>query len=195
MWVDHNVSYSAMLFADKAGSSNPLLLLRHHKANFNPPYACYWNNFLFCQRIFSWFWNWNGHFKNFCQFFMIYLTWFYSAAMRLEGGWYAEQKSTIICLKCIDYVSMEHKLLFYGIEASKYLIKSFLTLPYFRSNCFPVVMTPGFVLRLVNHVCFSLFLSFCVGCVVFFCDQNNVKLSNLDENVPSVVIMIFCYFL
>lgn len=55
-----------------------------------------------------------------------------------------------MCLKCIDYLSMEYKLLFYGTETSRYLMEAFQT--SFRSNSFPVVMAAVYVLQLVNHV-------------------------------------------
>lgn len=118
---------------------------------------------------------------------------------------YETRKWMICCTKKCIYMFKMHWLHFYGmqflfyeIQASTYLMKSFLLLPYFRWNCFLVVVPPIFVLRLTNHICSpSCFhiVWFCGLLLGFFCEQNNVKLSKLNENVPSVVIMIFCYFL
>lgn len=101
-----------------------------------------------------------------------------------------------MCFNCIDFVSVEYKLLFYGIEVSRYPIKYFLTLLYFRSNCCVVITAPetyqscwflplvlcGFVV-----LCFGGFwggggFSF----VCFPCDQKSVQISNLGKNVPLV---------
>lgn len=51
VWVNHNVSYSARLFADK-DSSCSLLLLRHHRAIFNPLYTLYLNRLLILPKNF-----------------------------------------------------------------------------------------------------------------------------------------------
>lgn len=74
---------------------------------------------------------------------------------------------------------MEEKLLCYGKQASRYLLESFLM---FLQNkflsCCNVVMPPVFVLRLVNHVCFSLTYLLCVHNFVFPHDQCCLKLCN-----------------